>query len=120
MTLSGGGQHQLRADEIEQISRMTGPTIREGMQKDLNAQTETIRAIVTHHENSVRTVIHDHEKTDLAQFEKQSLRIQAVEAKVEDVGGDVKKVVTVSNMLLAIIMMGSPFLVELFRHYMKW
>ena len=42
--------------------------MREGFRADLKQQTEEIRGMVTHHEESIRKVIDDHEKKDSERF----------------------------------------------------
>lgn len=71
----GGERHyELTADEIEQIGRMAGPTIREGMRKDLEEQTKEFRTIVL-----------DHEKNDNVNFGKIDLRLGNGDTRMQSI-----------------------------------
>jgi hypothetical protein len=124
MTTDADGKHSLSANEIEQVSRVAGPAIREGMRKDLedqtNRQTETIRGMVTHHEESIRQVIDDHEKRELLKFAEGSDRMQKIEHRI----GKIEDLVSRGKGVLFILIPLAPFvggfLVEWIKHLLKW
>lgn len=106
----------LSATDLEQIGRVVGPTIREGVRSDLSAQTEDIRAIVTAHENSMRSELVAHEGNDEERFTEGDKRMEKIEVQLNDVTGAVRS----GKALIGVLIVATPFLVEWIKHLLKW
>lgn len=94
-----GRHYKLGLDEVEQIGRAVGPTIREEIRQDLREQTGDFRNIIDTHQKSVANLISEHEKNDNDNFGRIERRQRHTEMKLQYFAGGVAVLVVLIPIL---------------------